>query len=302
MKTAPPALIAFIHAHNTFHCVDLYEFALADGVTFLRYTTTDFSITYPLTGTVITPGATFLPTVGIERDGVQTTSDLSVQGLSVKLLVNDGILYGTPPKTLAQAAVEGLFDAARVKLFRGFIDDTSGVLVDALLHFEGTVGKVDPTSSEIDIEVKSELDKLNIKLPRNLLQPSCAHVFLDQGCDPNPPGTLRAASTSTGALTGAQTQYVVRVAGTHAADFFKLGAIRMTSGVNAGAWRAIRSSVNGGGGHELTLSVPLRRAPAAADTYSIIVGCDRTLATCTAKGNQARFRGWPYVPRPEDTR
>lgn len=49
-----------------------------------------------------------------------------------------------------------------------------------------------------------------------------------------------------------------------------------------------------------TFVLPLPVAPSAGDTISMFAGCDKTLATCRAKFNNAgRFRGYPWVPNPE---
>lgn len=294
MKTAPGALVTLINSSNVFFAVDLYDIFLSNGDN-LRLANSDRPIVYPATGTVLTPG-TFEP-FGFQRSGVHWSSTAQVDSLDVTMLVTTAEQYNGKP--IAQAAREGIFDAARVALYRAFFTQ-AGVLVDALLHFEGTVGQVEPTSSSVRLVIKSELDKLSRKMPENLVQPPCAHLFLDDGCDPNPPGTLRASVTSTGTLAGTPTTLVVGYTGSAATNFYQLGSIHLTSGVCAGQYRAIRSDADSGGLHNLTLAVPLPAAPAAGDTYTLIRGCPRTQAACSAYGNLARFRGFPYVPRPED--
>lgn len=304
MKSAPSPLVAFINARNVFMVADLYDIYLADGNN-LRWTNADRPVEYPATGTEVldldgnpAPG-TFEPTVGIQRGGVKWTAALEVQSLELTLMLTEADLYNGAPFT--QRILEGLFDGARFKVYRAFFD-TAGALVDVLLHFEGTAADIEPTSSSVRMSIKSELDKLNLQLPKNLYSPGCAHAFLDQGCDPNPPGTLRASVTSTGALVGTPTASVVSISGSAASNYFQLGVIQMTSGECSGRRRAIRSDVDSGGAHALTLASPFPTAPAAGDTYSLTRGCPRTLAACQAYGNQARFRGFPYIPRPEDIR
>ena len=303
MKTVTPTLAAFINARNVFEIADLYDIFLADG-TNLRLTDASRAIEYPATGTVIldldgnpSPGV-FDPFVGVKRDPIKWTAAPEVQSLGITLMVGETDLYNGAP--IAQRAVEGLFDQARFRVYRAFFN--MGALVDVLLHFEGLAADVNPTSTQIQISVKSELDTLSIQLPQNLFQPGCAHAFLSEGCDPNPPGTLRASVTATGVLVGTPTDSIVAITGTAATNFYQLGVIHMTSGVCAGQRRGIRSDTNGGGGHQLTLATPFLYAPAAGDSYSITRGCPRTAAACAAYGNSARFRGFPYIPRPEDIR
>lgn len=303
MKSAPGALIALINSSNTFFVSDLYDIFLASGDV-LRLCNADRPIDYPITGTVILdlagalfPGR-FLP-FGFQRAGIQWTSVPAVQSLDVKMLVTQDVLINGKP--IAQAAHEGIFDGARIKLYRAFFDKNLA-LVDVLFHFEGTVANVEPTSSEVRLVVKSELDRLNIKLPKHLFQPMCSNVFLDSGCDPNPPGTLRATVSSTGTLAGVPTRFVVGYTAAVALNFFQLGIIKMTSGVCDGQIRAIRSDVNSGPLHNITLAIPFTEPPLAGDTFLIRRGCTRTLTQCQAYADQSRFRGFPYVPRPEDVR
>lgn len=295
MKSAPAPLVSLINASSEFRIVDLYDFTLANGDS-LRITSASYPITYPATGTVIPVPGTFYPAIGVERQPVEWTCKPEVQSLSVTFHIDETITLGSVP--IAQAAIEGAFDGATMVLYRGFLN-SSGILVDVLNHFSGTVADIKPSTSVIEFSVKSMLDTLNQNLPRNLIQPACDHAFLDGGCDPI--GTVRAANTTTNAVIGTPTKFVITVSGTHASNFFQLGVIQMTSGDLLDQRRAIRSSVNGGGGHTLTLAIPFPRAPQVGDTCSLIVGCDRAFATCTNKfANQSNFRGFPYVPRPEE--
>jgi len=298
VKSAPAPLVALLNGSNIFRVVDLYDIELANG-DHIRVSGQSFPVTYPATGTEI-PGApvTFYPITGVERGDVEWSADLDVQTLEVTLLVNKDVTYRG--KILSLFVLDGGFDGATITVYYGYFDQ-NGALVDVLLHFTGTVGDAEPTAAGIKLPVKSLLDKLNVQLPKNLVMPNCSHGWLDDGCDPD--GTIRAANTVTGALIGTPTKFIVTVPGTYASDNFKLGVITMTSGTCEGQARAVRTDANGGGGHELSLAVPMPEAPLVGDTFTLITGCDRTQATCTTRySNLKNFRGFPFVPRPEDTR
>jgi hypothetical protein len=91
---------------------------------------------------------------------------------------------------------------------------------------------------------------------------------------------------------------------------YTLGTITALSGANAGQSRTIASFVSGGA---ITMTLGLLSPVAAGDSFEILPGCDRSLATCgnvfrnsrvTAGGynpaNAERFGGFPFVPPPEN--
>lgn len=80
--------------------------------------------------------------------------------------------------------------------------------------------------------------------------------------------------------------------------YFNQGAIRFTTGPNAGAIRTVRNYENSTGA--VTVSPPLEHIPDADDIFEIYPGCDKLLATCESKfDNAGNFRGMPFIPAPE---
>jgi uncharacterized phage protein (TIGR02218 family) len=163
----------------------------------------------------------------------------------------------------------------------------------SLVLFEGLVSGVDPTSTEIVLRVVSELDRLNVPMPRNLYMPSCGHVLYDAGC-----GIVKATFTVAGTASGTPTTVVIPTSRTEADGYFNLGVIAFTNGPAAGSRRGVKSYVNASG--TFTVSLPFPAAPVAGNTFNAYPGCDKSQATCSTKySNLTRFRGFPYVPRPE---
>lgn len=75
--------------------------------------------------------------------------------------------------------------------------------------------------------------------------------------------------------------------------YFDFGEITFTSGLNNGLTFEVKSYVPG----QITLYLPLPYLAAIGDTYSIVAGCDKTLATCRDRfDNLANNRSEPFVP------
>jgi hypothetical protein len=81
-------------------------------------------------------------------------------------------------------------------------------------------------------------------------------------------------------------------------SFWEQGEIKMTSGANNGE----RRQIFGHSGSGRTFAWALPKAVLAGDGYDIYPGCDGLAVTCRDKfGNKTNFRGFPYIPRQEET-
>lgn len=75
--------------------------------------------------------------------------------------------------------------------------------------------------------------------------------------------------------------------------FFDFGKITFTSGLNNGFSEEVRSYVPG----QWQIELPMPYAVNVGDTYTMVVGCDRALATCKTKfNNVSNMRAEPYLP------
>jgi hypothetical protein len=108
-------------------------------------------------------------------------------------------------------------------------------------------------------------------------------------------------------ITGDDSGNTVRVNGTPAedTDFYEMGEIEFTSGVNTGQRRQIYG--HSGAGRSLNRAVPA--IVRAGDLYDIYPGCDGTGNTCRNRFGNVMvvgsvraeiFRGFPYIPKVED--
>ncbi len=259
---------------------DLFTITLASGVV-ARYTTADVDINYGgnLFGSkgVLLKRGTVRAVIGLEVD----TLDMSVFADASHLL--DG-------KPFVSAAMAGSLDGANVLLERAFLSSWSTAPVGAVILFSGRVSDVSGSRTEVKIVVKSDIELLNIKLPRNLYQASCLNTVYDASCAASKP-----AKTVTGTVTGGTTQLITSTR-SEPAGWFEQGVFAFTSGENVGVFRTVKSYSDGAFGFAL----PLPNTPASGDAFSVYPGCDKTQSTCASKFNNViHFRGFPYVPVPE---
>jgi uncharacterized phage protein (TIGR02218 family) len=282
MKTASPELVALLNSASQFLMADLYSITLTTG-TVLRYTSADVNIThagavFSSRGPLIKRGTT-RTVIGLEVD----TLDLTVAAGATHLL--DGMPF-------VAGALSGSLDGASLTLQRAFLTSWASPPVGAVVLFAGRVSDVSGSRTEVKVIVKSDLELLNVKLPRNLYQASCLHTVYDTGC-----GANKAARTVAGSVTGVNgTGQWLQSSHGEAAGWFDQGVIRFTAGANAGEQRTVKAYASG----QFWFALPLPRAPQVGDAFTVYPGCDKTQATCSSKfNNLPRFKAFPYIPIPE---
>lgn len=290
MRAASAELIALLNSGTEFLMADLLTLTFWDA-SVMRLTSCDMDIVFD--GNTFSSGAEESSTIPtFERGTTRCTAGLEVDTLDLTLFCGQTVTLGGI--SMARAAINGAFDGCRVLLQRVFMNTWGDTTPGALVLFEGNVAGVDPSSTQIRLEVKSELERLNVQMPRTVFKPACSHILYDAGC-----AVDRPTYTVTGVATGTPTVTSVPSARAEAADYFRLGVLTMTSGAAAGSRRTVRAFSGG----TFTLATPLPVAPAAGDTFSVYPGCDRSLSTCTSKfSNQTRHKGYPWVPAAETAR
>jgi uncharacterized phage protein (TIGR02218 family) len=286
MKSASGSTLAILASGECLRA-DLYLFVLQNGGTY-RFTTADIPLTVSgnqyLTGLIIQRGA-FTQKRGLEVDSV----DIAI---SPQFDNPDGsIQIGGVP--FLQACRQGQFDGADVTISKLFLSSWTDTSPGAVAWFKGKVNQVNAGRQVAHITLNSDVDRLNMQMPRNVYQSGCLHTLFDSGCTLN-----RATFTVSGATSGTPTTLSFNTNLTQADGYFDLGIVTFTSGANSGLSRTVKSYVNSSG--VVTLVNPLPSAPSAADTFTIVPGCDKTQSTCLNKfSNLIHFRGYPYIPNPE---
>jgi uncharacterized phage protein (TIGR02218 family) len=302
MKAASSDLEALLESDNFVDC-DLYTFTLFDG-TVLRYTTADVSIRV---------GANIWDATSVAIDDPNQRAvghwkvGLDVDTWQVKIIPRtvdpvSGSVYpdkiGTTPWLAAAAA--GALDGATLLVERAFLPAwpqpfQAPVVVTAtgkLTIFLGRVAEVDIGGTFAIVNANDFRELLTTQMPRNVYQSGCRWTLFDSGCGLNA-GTFVSSGTVAG---GSTNQSIVPATLGGAAGTYSLGRIVMTSGRNAGFARTVRSW----DGTTLKLMAPFYFDIAQGDTFDIYPGCDKQLATCTSKfNNAANFGGQPYIPAAE---
>lgn len=196
------------------------------------------------------------------------------------------------------ACANGGFDGGVIQISKGFFNPpASGHQLDVspgiVPWFYGLVDEIQAGRFAVDITVNDAVQILNVQMPRNILQSGCVHALFDPGC------TLsKTAFTTSGSVASVTNATTLQGTGfTQGTGYFTLGVLTFTSGVLAGASYTIKSFT---GPVTLTSIVPWAAMPSPGDTFTLVPGCDKSQATCTAKfGNLIHYRGAPYVPQPE---
>lgn len=283
MKTATTELNALLAGTSAFLMAELYTITTVGGEV-LRYTSGDAAV--PL-------GADTFSCNGplIKRGPVRTMIGLEVDTLSLTIQTANPahLLNGTP---FIASALDGALDGAEVLLQRAFFASWGSPAAGALTMFSGRVSTIAGSRHELQVTVKSDLELLNVKLPRNVYQPGCLLTVYSGPC-----GANRAAVTVTGSVTGGITGRAGFASALGQADgWFDLGVLTFTSGANDGQSRTVKGYADGS--FDFALAWPADIA--VGDDFSVVPGCDKTQATCQAKfSNLVHFRGFPFIPAPE---
>ncbi|HGH3640651.1 TPA: DUF2163 domain-containing protein [Acinetobacter baumannii] len=282
MRAASEKLIALLDA-NQFVMADLYTITTIQNDIY-RYTNYDFDLIvagelYHSDGPIIS------------RDGITLSLGVEVDNLSITIDVTDEETFES--LRIVQAFHNGQMDGARFKLERIFMDASTPTDTSAgkIKLFEGRIIEPEFDRNTIQASVASDLDELNVQMPRNLYQPSCSNTLFDHACGLNRENyaletTIAAGSTASRILCDINQPQ----------GWFTQGVIEFLEGGNKGLKRTIRL-------HELDvllLTLPLLEYPEVGQRIKVYPGCDKRLETCQNRFNNfARFRGAPFIPIPE---
>lgn len=279
MRPATPELDALL-ASGVFVYANCFEILLRDGLgTMIRMTDHDVDITIA--------GETFTHAI-IRGARLRVVRGLEVDEQTLEWTPTaDATLRGRPIKELVR---KGLFDRAWVVQRRMFAPDWASPITGWITPFAGEVVEADYLGGKITLNVDSLLVLLNVNVPGPVYQAGCRHIFGSPSC-----GVDLAALAVPGVAMAGSTAAVVLCGLTDAAHAWDHGQVTMTSGVNTGLSRSVKTSMPG----RLDLYGPFPYPAAPGDTFSIVSGCDKTLDRCTQYANRDRFGGQPWVPVPE---
>ncbi|GLR26505.1 DUF2163 domain-containing protein [Limnobacter litoralis] len=277
MKTASDSLKALL-ASNEFLFADLYTITLING-SVLRYTNADGALVY---------GGNTFANQRIERTSIKSSIGVNVDTMTVTIRAGLGDLINSV--SFPQFATQGGFDGALVQLDRAFMSSFGNTNAGVVNLFFGRVSEVQPSRTSIDLTVSSMTELLNISMPRNLVSPGCIHNLYDSGC-----GLDQESFALSRSVTAISSPTEFAISGSDADGLFDAGKIIVTSGLNDGVVRSVKTFSSS----TLSLAQPLPFELAVGDTLKAYFGCDKSKATCSAKFNNIiHFRGFPFVPVP----
>lgn len=293
MKTASGTTLALLAAGKYFKA-ELYTVTLANGNIY-RYTTAQVP--------TVVNGFTYGTELILTRSRIEQKTGLEVQSFTLTARPRNDhpsgavLLEGFP---FLAAITARTLDAARVTMEKIFLADWENTLGGTVPWFAGRVNEPNIGRFQAEISINSDIEMLNVAMPRNVVQAGCVHTLFDAGC------TLsKAAFTTGGTVSGTPTVLAFATNLTQANNYFDLGVIKFTSGPNTGLYRTIKTYLASGG--SITIIRPLPSPPGAGDTFTVTPSCQKTQAACSntnvALGpnfnNLVHFRGKPYVPVPE---
>lgn len=232
--------------------------------------------------------------VRVERGDITIATGVEVNECPVTLYCNsETVLNGL---TLPHFALIGGFDNALVKIELAIMSGYGEVINNELIHlFEGRTTDVKLDVSKVELTVGSDSVLLDTKIPGTVYQPSCKHTLYDKRCGINRNDFTESATVGTVSGDGS-----ISFTSAKAAEFFTLGKMTFTSGVNTGLSRTIKTHTVLLGTAVVLPTSHFPVLPSVGDTFIIAAGCDKLRSTCTAKFNNAvHFLGWEYVPVPE---
>lgn len=286
MKTVSAGFKTMLSSNQALMVADLYTITMLSG-TVLYYTDAPQDIV--IGGNTYLHASETNTVPGFQRGPIKLALGLQVESLAVDILYAAATrIQSLTPGAFANA---GGFDGARVKVDKFLTTSLATTTNGTVNLFTGTVSDVSAGSGKVSLNVSSDLVYLNAAFPRNYFLPQCNHALFDAGCTLSKATYAVAATTTSGTATTITDTSLAQAAG-----YFALGYVVITSGVNAGLTRTVKSFASG----VLTLLYPLPSPCAAGDTFTAYPGCDKTQNTCsTTFGNLAHFRGFPFVPTPE---
>lgn len=155
---------------------------------------------------------------------------------------------------------------------------------------KGHIGQVNTSGQNFSSELMGMMKQLEKPLIRPYLA-ACPAILGDSECTVNLTpytisGTIESVDFSGLVITDATNI-------TEPINTYAYGLITMTSGASSGYSMDIKSSTVG----TVTLQQTMPFGIAAGDTYTMVPGCDKSLATCRdTYNNVINFRGFPHIP------
>ncbi len=274
MKNLSPALQAHLDDGTT-TLSWCWRISRADGVAF-GFTDHDRPLSFD--------GTAFEPESGFAASEIRAGSDLAVDAQDATGVLSSDRITETD-------ILDGRWDNAAVELWRVNWADTS----QRVLLRRGAVGQIRRGRMAFVAEVRSLAHVLGQTVGRTF-QAGCDARLGDARCGID---LENGVYKGTGVVTDLLHDRAFMASGLAGFDagWFTSGTLSWTSGVNAGRVTEVLAHGLDGSIASLTLLEAPVRAIAEVDIFVARAGCDKRIATCSAKfANVANFRGFPNIP------
>ena len=252
-----------------------WRISRSDGVA-LGFTDHDRSLSFD--------GTMFEPESGFAASEIRAGSDLAVDAQDAT-----GVL--TSDRITETDILDGRWDNAAVELWRvNWADSSQRVLLR-----RGAVGQIRRGRMAFVAEVRSLAHVLGQTVGRTF-QAGCDAALGDARCGID---LENAIYKGTGVVTDILRDRAFMASGLSGFDagWFTSGTMTWTSGGNAGRVTEVLAHGVDGSIATLTLLEAPVRAVAEGDGFVARAGCDKRIATCSAKfANTTNFRGFPNIP------
>ncbi len=229
---------------------------------------------------------------GVEHDP-QTGFNASVAeaelGLQTGTMDLDGALKSD--RISADDLRAGKYDRASVETW---LVDWSNPANRVLLR-TAKIGRIEISGSAFKVELQSLAEAMDRRRGR-LVRRRCDAELGDARCGKSVTGAQYRGTGVVAGVTGAG-DFTASGLNAFAARWFEQGQIEWLSGANAGQIGQIAVHETSGALVRLSVWLPLPKAVAVGDTFTVTAGCDKHFATCKAKfGNGLNFQGFPHLP------
>jgi uncharacterized phage protein (TIGR02218 family) len=286
MRTGAQA-ISVLTANNDFAQADLVTLTLP-GIGVVYLTTCSSSITN--SGHTYQSCGGLGGKSGLQIGNIKWESGTAINSFDMTFAVGpDNPGFAAGHDLLAQA-VNGALSGAIVEVHCVIATTFAGfATADQVWLFSGTIVDVESDTGIISTVVQSDLHKLQQEIPYRRFAAACGYTFCGDAC-----GLSSATYTTatTVAADAGNSVLQVKIATSPATHLYKGGTITFTDGELSGVSRTIIDNT----GSILSLDVPLPSVPETGDGVSVMQGCAKTLAACTAYSNQTKFPGTPFTP------
>lgn len=270
-------------------CAELVSVTLRPGLyapsgTTLRYTSSLYAIS--LGGNIFSPGPPHF-----KRPALRCETGLQASDSTLEVFSDDSVLLSGVPILARIARREWNF--ATIKIERAYSAGPGQPWLGRAPRFLGLVTDIgDIGRISVPLTVKNVSYLLDTQWPKDTIMSTCGKVLYGADC-----GAVAGTFQVSGTVGTSPTVNGFKTNLTQADAYFNGGTITFTSGQLNGLSYWVRSFVHTNG--VIRLQTPALVAPANADTFTILPGCDKSQTMCNSRfSNLANHGGFPWVPQP----